>query len=85
MPIQYVPLARPCAPTILRQLAYQQNSPIVGPSNDPDGWKTLETVIVDGMLFRSIRVSARCTVSRRRLITHRVMTNRASSYLSRDL
>lgn len=86
VPFKYVPLARPSAPTILRQLAYQQNTPVVGPFGDPAGWKTLEAVTVDGMLFKMVAVTAHCRVSSscvRRNGT--VLTSFICSYPSRDL
>ena len=62
MPLNYVPLARPSPPTILRQLAYQQDASIIGPDGDPDGWKTYEPVKMEGVLFKKISVEAFCTV-----------------------
>lgn len=62
MPLNYVPLARPSPPTILRQLAYQQNASIIGPDGDPEGWKTYEPVKIEGVLFKKISVEALCTV-----------------------
>ena len=64
VPFNYIPLARPSPPTILRQLAYQQGQPLVGPEGDPDGWKTLDPVQVVGTLFKTVTVEAQCTVSR---------------------
>ncbi|KAI0749321.1 hypothetical protein C8Q80DRAFT_1218531 [Daedaleopsis nitida] len=58
VPIQYVPLARPSAPTILRQLAYQQNTALAGLDDDPDGWKTLGPVRVKGLLFKTVEAEA---------------------------
>lgn len=62
VPIRYMPLARPCAPTIMRQLAYLQNAPVVGPEDDPDGWKTLEPIAVEGTVFKTLKTSASCRV-----------------------
>ena len=59
----YVPSTRPDAPSLLRQLVYQDGLPLPGPSTDPEGWKTLRTVPVRGVMFKSRRVEARCTVS----------------------
>ncbi|TFK94068.1 hypothetical protein K466DRAFT_477317 [Polyporus arcularius HHB13444] len=70
VPFKYVPLARPSAPTILRQLAYQQNTPVVEPLGDPAGWKTLEAVTVDGMLFKTVAVTAHCRLSISRPLTY---------------
>ncbi len=62
MPLTYIPLARPSPPTILRQLAYQEDHPLVGPDGDPDGWKALELVKIEGFLFKTVRVQATCDV-----------------------
>ncbi|KAI1797174.1 hypothetical protein LXA43DRAFT_877820 [Ganoderma leucocontextum] len=66
----YVPLARPSPPTILRQLAYQQDTAIVGPDDDPEGWKTLEPMKLNGRLFKKIPVEALCTLSITRPLTY---------------
>ncbi|KAH9850287.1 hypothetical protein C2E23DRAFT_735463 [Lenzites betulinus] len=62
VPLTYIPLARPSAPTIIRQLAYQEEHPLVGPDGDPDGWKALDTVKVRGVLFKTIPVEAKCRI-----------------------
>lgn len=59
----YVPSTRPDAPSLLRQLVYRDALPLPGPSTDPEGWKTLRTVPVRGVMFKSRRVEARCTMS----------------------
>ncbi|CAA7267040.1 unnamed protein product [Cyclocybe aegerita] len=59
----YVPSTRPEPPSLLRQLAYQQFLPLPGPFTDPEGWKTLRPVLVRGMMFRTQRVEAKCTLS----------------------
>jgi hypothetical protein len=48
-PIAYIPLTRPSAPSILRQLAYQENLPLPPPESDPDGWHVLPTARMSGM------------------------------------
>ncbi|KAM5535990.1 hypothetical protein V8D89_010430, partial [Ganoderma adspersum] len=58
VPFTYVPLARPSPPTILRQLAYQQDTEIVGPDGDPEGWKTFNPMKVEGVLFKKMSVEA---------------------------
>ncbi|KAI0368609.1 hypothetical protein BV20DRAFT_968964 [Pilatotrama ljubarskyi] len=60
VPLTYIPLARPSPPTILRQLAYQEDHPLVGPDGDPDGWKALGPISVDGVLFKTMSVEAEC-------------------------
>ncbi|EIW57486.1 uncharacterized protein TRAVEDRAFT_29565 [Trametes versicolor FP-101664 SS1] len=60
VPLNYIPLARPSPPSILRQLAYQEDHPLVGPDGDPDGWKAPEPVKIEGFLFKTVRVRATC-------------------------
>jgi hypothetical protein len=61
--LAYVPCIRPEPPSPLRQLAYQEGSPIMGPDIDTDGWKTLESVSINGTVFNDRLVKAKCTVS----------------------
>ncbi|KIK55149.1 hypothetical protein GYMLUDRAFT_176179 [Collybiopsis luxurians FD-317 M1] len=49
-PFGYVPSSKPEAPSMLRQLAYQQGLPVPGPSADPRGWKTLPTCRARGTI-----------------------------------
>ena len=58
----YVPLTRPTPPTILRQLAYQQDTEIVGPLGDLEGWKVFDPIKIEGILFKKLSVKALCTV-----------------------
>lgn len=60
----YVPSSRPELPSMLRQLAYQQNTPLPGPHYDPQGWKSLRPVPTRGVMYKSRRVEVQCTVSR---------------------
>ncbi|KAL7279161.1 hypothetical protein ACG7TL_007001 [Trametes sanguinea] len=62
IPITYMPLARPCRPTISRQLAYHESGPLPGPDRDPDGWKAIPPILQHGMLFKTIPVVAECTL-----------------------
>ncbi|KAF9000661.1 hypothetical protein BDQ17DRAFT_1391208 [Cyathus striatus] len=59
----YVPSSRPDAPSIYRQLAYQQGTPLPGPSSDPEGWKTLRPVSARGTIGKGRRVEVKCTLS----------------------
>ncbi|EAU85673.2 hypothetical protein CC1G_10945 [Coprinopsis cinerea okayama7 len=59
----YVPSTRPEPPSLLRQLAYQENLPLPDPATDPEGWKTLRPVSVRGFMFKTRPVEARCTLS----------------------
>jgi len=43
------------------QLAYQENSPLIGPGGDPEGWHT-QTLSVKGKVFASRSVDVKCTI-----------------------
>ncbi|KAJ7640659.1 hypothetical protein DFH06DRAFT_1334386 [Mycena polygramma] len=43
-------------------LAYQENSPLLGPDADPEGWKT-QSLSVKGQMFASRELEATCTFS----------------------
>lgn len=47
---------------MLRQLAYMEGTPLVGPDEDRDGWETLPAVHVRGTIFSSRKIGAVCTV-----------------------
>ncbi|KAJ3987412.1 hypothetical protein F5890DRAFT_1405227 [Lentinula detonsa] len=49
----YIPASRPDPPSQLRQLAYQENSPLLGPEADLKGWYTLPSAKVHGTLFKN--------------------------------
>ncbi|KAJ4477342.1 hypothetical protein J3R30DRAFT_3290821 [Lentinula aciculospora] len=49
----YIPATKPDPPSPLRQLAYQENSPLLGPQDDPRGWYTLPSTKVYGTLFKN--------------------------------
>ncbi|KAF5342240.1 hypothetical protein D9611_001661 [Ephemerocybe angulata] len=59
----YVPSSRPDAPSLLRQLVYQEKLPLPSPANDPEGWKTLRPVSARGLMFKTRPVEARCTLA----------------------
>ncbi|KAJ6623972.1 hypothetical protein B0H10DRAFT_760842 [Mycena sp. CBHHK59/15] len=61
--INYMPLSRPGPFSYLRQLAYQQNTAMLGPDSDPEGWETLPYVRTRGKLPGSTRsFEAKCRV-----------------------
>ncbi|KAK7032321.1 hypothetical protein VNI00_013280 [Paramarasmius palmivorus] len=62
-PFGYVPSSRPEPPSLLRQLAYEQNLPIPGPHVDAEGWKTLGTTITRGISFHGREAEVQCTLS----------------------
>ncbi|KAJ7051374.1 hypothetical protein C8F01DRAFT_1175192 [Mycena amicta] len=51
----YFTLNQAATPSPLRTLAYQENSPLLGPDADPEGWHT-KTFIITGKLFSSRKV-----------------------------
>ncbi|RPD59528.1 hypothetical protein L227DRAFT_575968 [Lentinus tigrinus ALCF2SS1-6] len=59
----YVPLTRAQPPSALRQLAYREGSPLVGPEGDPEGWKVLPSVKVAGTVFDARKVELECTLA----------------------
>lgn len=71
--VYYVPVTIPGDSSIQRQLSYRDNAPLIGPLNDPDGWETLDSVIVEGTLFgrRTVQVQyqVRLHVARRHRIS----------------
>ncbi|KAJ7745724.1 hypothetical protein B0H16DRAFT_971533 [Mycena metata] len=56
----YVPATRPPPPSPLRQLAYQENTPLLGPDADPAGWEQFPSFVVRGTVFSTRRVEATC-------------------------
>ena len=48
---------------MLRQIAYNENTLLPGPEADPEGWKTLQTVVTRGTLFTTRYIVAKCKVS----------------------
>lgn len=61
--VRYTPITRPDPPSLARQLAYQENSPLVGPEGDPEGWHNLPAIEVRGRIFSDRSISASVTVS----------------------
>ncbi|KAJ7726539.1 hypothetical protein B0H16DRAFT_1592562 [Mycena metata] len=59
----YVPALRPGPPSMLRQLAYQENMHIPGPDIDGDGWETLPAVTVKGTVFNDRAIEVQCVLS----------------------
>ncbi|KAK0462987.1 uncharacterized protein EV420DRAFT_1147723 [Desarmillaria tabescens] len=50
----YMLVIRPDPPSIFRQLAYQENSPLPGPEVDPDGWQPLPPALLKGTIYSKI-------------------------------
>lgn len=70
--VYYVPVTMPGDSSIQRQLSYRDNAPLIGPLNDPDGWETLDPVIVEGTLFRRRTVQMQYQVRRYVAYHHRI-------------
>ncbi|KAJ6498815.1 hypothetical protein C8R45DRAFT_897469 [Mycena sanguinolenta] len=58
----YFSMAQPGPPSALRQLAYQENSPLFGPESDPGGWET-QSASLKGTVFSSRTIEVRFTFS----------------------
>ncbi|KAH8101008.1 hypothetical protein BXZ70DRAFT_937072 [Cristinia sonorae] len=58
----YVPLSRAEPPSPLRYLAYQDNTDVLGPEADPEGWKVFDPITVTGTLFGTKQVAVTCRV-----------------------
>ncbi|KAJ3546757.1 hypothetical protein NM688_g5478 [Phlebia brevispora] len=61
--VVYVPRIKPEAPSPAIQLAYQERCPLIGPSDDQEGWHTLDPIIVSGTLFNARNCGIVCTLS----------------------
>jgi hypothetical protein len=62
-PFGYVPGSKPEAPSMLRQMAYQQGVPIPGPEVDPHGWKVLVPCKAKGTVLRNHPVDVQCSLA----------------------
>ncbi|KAI0067293.1 hypothetical protein BV25DRAFT_1795158 [Artomyces pyxidatus] len=58
----YLPRSIADPPSLMRTIAYQQNTPLLGPKEDPPGWKVYPEVTIQGKLFDARSVSVFCTV-----------------------
>ncbi|KZT41695.1 hypothetical protein SISSUDRAFT_234732 [Sistotremastrum suecicum HHB10207 ss-3] len=58
-----LPSRVPPPPSLLRQIAYQEQSPLCGPEIDPEGWETLEPVRFEGTLFNVQSFTMTCRLS----------------------
>ena len=58
-----MPRIKPDPPSALRRSAYQSETPIPGPHQDPEGWKTLPPILINGTVFSHRSVQIKCTVS----------------------
>ncbi|KAI0703762.1 hypothetical protein BC835DRAFT_1410494 [Cytidiella melzeri] len=62
-PFLYVLRQKPSLPSLLHQIAKLQGLAIPGPEEDSDGWRTLPSVEMTGMLFSSRLVAVTCKLS----------------------
>ncbi|KAJ7707458.1 hypothetical protein B0H17DRAFT_1032749 [Mycena rosella] len=58
----YVPASRPSPPSLLRRLAYLENSPLLGPEADPEGWHSLPSFTVRGIVFSARQTAVTCNL-----------------------
>ncbi|KAJ7275676.1 hypothetical protein C8J57DRAFT_1061952, partial [Mycena rebaudengoi] len=56
-------MRQPGPPSMLRQLAYQENSPLLGLDADPEGWKSLLSFSISGLLYSVLEVDVKCTLA----------------------
>lgn len=59
----FVPRIVAPPPSILRAIAYSENSHLAGPDRDPEGWVVLKPIKVSGTLFSSKTIELEATVS----------------------
>ncbi|KAJ7267630.1 hypothetical protein B0H12DRAFT_1098057 [Mycena haematopus] len=58
----YFSMQQPGPPSVLRQLAYQENSPLFGPESDPSGWES-QSSSLKGTVFSSRAIEVNFTFS----------------------
>ena len=58
----FIPVTRPPPFPPLRQLAYREEFPLLGPTADPDGWHSKDPIRIEGTL-NGRHVQIGCTVS----------------------
>jgi hypothetical protein len=58
----YLPRSRANPPSPLREAAYREGVPLIGPESDPVGWKVLQPVKIKGTIFDTREVEVECTV-----------------------
>jgi len=58
----FIPITRPPSFPPLRRLAYQEESPLLGPTVDPDGWHSMDSIRIKGRMFNNRPVHIGCTL-----------------------
>ncbi|KAF8896107.1 hypothetical protein BD779DRAFT_1724469, partial [Infundibulicybe gibba] len=61
--IAYIPLSIPDPPSPLRQAAYRSGTPLVGPKEDPEGWKVYPVMSFAGTLFGARDIVLKCELA----------------------
>lgn len=61
--IGYIPPSAPASPSSLRSAAYLSGTPLLGPSEDPEGWEVLPEVEMHGTAFKQRKVVVKLRVS----------------------
>ncbi|KAF9475101.1 hypothetical protein BDN70DRAFT_996645 [Pholiota conissans] len=56
----YIPITLPPPLPPLRRLAYEQGTPLIGPTSDPDGWHASETIRMRGSIFNTRSLHMEC-------------------------
>ncbi|KAG6828626.1 hypothetical protein H0H92_007271, partial [Tricholoma furcatifolium] len=59
----YLPLTVPGPLSELRQTAYKEKVPLLGPDADPQGWKILPVVVLEGTIFDAQKIKVECTLA----------------------
>ena len=59
----FIPMTRPPPFPPLRRLAYQDESPLLGPTGDPDGWHSKDSIRIKARTLNNRHVQIDCTVS----------------------
>jgi len=57
----YIPVTQASPPSKLRKMAYQDQTPLVGPEIDFDGWKVFPSFKITGTLFNTLPVDIECS------------------------
>ncbi|EIN09874.1 hypothetical protein PUNSTDRAFT_133646 [Punctularia strigosozonata HHB-11173 SS5] len=59
----YLPRSRPDPPSLLREAAYREGVPLIGPDGDAEGWKVLKPLKIQGTIFDTREVEVECTLA----------------------
>ncbi|KDR78970.1 hypothetical protein GALMADRAFT_154856 [Galerina marginata CBS 339.88] len=58
----YIPISRPPPLPNLRRLSYQEGTLLLGPTIDPEGWYSEDSVTIQGSVFNNRTVQIGCTL-----------------------